>query len=69
LFRTRFPDVPNSNNQAAPTNWFDKDELHREQLHQLGIFKACRAGTDSQAVELNRWLTTSSGPDGWFAGL
>ncbi|KAG1852371.1 hypothetical protein C8R48DRAFT_777537 [Suillus tomentosus] len=43
--------------------------LDEEHYHQLDFLTAARSGTDERSMELERWLTTRSGPDGWETAL
>jgi len=45
------------------------DELRKEQFRQLHILKTFRAQSNDEAVELNRWMTTREGKNGWLIDL
>jgi hypothetical protein len=57
VFKTRFPgQVPNS---------FTMPEFVHEEGRQLALFKAFCNSADPHALELNAWLATPVGPNGW----
>ncbi|KAG0696738.1 hypothetical protein DFH29DRAFT_1004333 [Suillus ampliporus] len=43
--------------------------LDKEHHHQLELLATARLGTDKQSVELEHWLTTCNGSDGWQTKL
>jgi hypothetical protein len=43
--------------------------VRREEIPQSNILKAFLMRTDDQAIELNRWINTREGANGWEADL